>query len=114
MKKKLHFYCDHCGSEVPQNAKECPECGRSFASVRCPFCGFIGEGDLFKEGCPGCGYSAPGTSGTNAGEPLASPQPQKQKIASQASSIETLPLWVYIVTGLIFLGVLAVLYYSIN
>ena len=24
------FFCDHCGAEVPSDAKKCPECGESF------------------------------------------------------------------------------------
>jgi RNA polymerase subunit RPABC4/transcription elongation factor Spt4 len=26
------FFCDHCGAEVPADAKKCPECGEPFES----------------------------------------------------------------------------------
>jgi predicted RNA-binding Zn-ribbon protein involved in translation (DUF1610 family) len=115
-KEKPLFFCDHCGSEVSQEATECSQCGRSFASVRCPICGFIGEGKIFNQGCPNCGYSEPsGTSEPKEREPLGSFYHQKQKSASQhISSLELLPIWVYILTGIIFFGVLAVLYLSIK
>ena len=59
------FYCDNCGAEVGQNDPECPKCGRKFASVLCPACGFSGEESLFDNGCPECGYQVlPGKGGT--------------------------------------------------
>ena len=55
--RKAKFFCENCGAEVPQNAKFCRNCGRFFASVRCPSCGFIGIADSFSKGCPSCGYA---------------------------------------------------------
>jgi len=71
---------------VPLDAKNCPACGKFFASVRCPKCGFAGEEGLFKDGCPICGYSA-----TPGGKPAAwSPSPAPRRAGG-------LPFWVYLV-----------------
>lgn len=51
------FYCENCRKEVKPNARVCPHCGRFFTAVKCPMCGFTGEGKLFALGCPNCGYS---------------------------------------------------------
>ncbi|MDR0540395.1 MAG: zinc-ribbon domain-containing protein [Spirochaetaceae bacterium] len=59
MKKQPRFFCDNCGAEVPKTANSCPRCGRFFASIRCPKCGFSGGNDTaFSNGCPRCGYSS--------------------------------------------------------
>ena len=99
MGKKMHFFCESCGAEVPRDAKNCPKCGRYFASVRCPACDFIGEEALFKGGCPVCGYSS-GASSESAGSPRF---PESKKSAGP------LPLWVYILTAAAFTGVFAAL-----
>lgn len=52
------FFCDNCGAEVPLEAHACPQCGRSFSSVRCPRCAFAGPPRSFASGCPACGYAA--------------------------------------------------------
>jgi len=57
MGKKPRFFCDNCATEVGHNVKNCPRCGRVFASVRCPSCNFVGDDDTFAQGCPVCGYS---------------------------------------------------------
>ncbi|MDR2518901.1 MAG: hypothetical protein LBD13_05745 [Spirochaetaceae bacterium] len=97
-KDKLRFYCDKCGFEVPQDAEECPECGCSFAAVRCPVCGFNGELEIFSKGCPQCGYSAPPPEAPPAEAPPPRPllRPQPSPLAA------ALPLWVYIVTAAVF------------
>jgi hypothetical protein len=82
------FFCDHCGAEVGRKAGKCPRCGRFFGSVRCPACGFTGDEGRFKNGCPSCGYSSPGSVGAGKKEnPAAGP----------------LPLWVYLVSILALL-----------
>jgi predicted RNA-binding Zn-ribbon protein involved in translation (DUF1610 family) len=94
------FFCENCGAEVPRNAKNCPKCGRFFASVRCPSCGFTGEEALFKGGCPVCGYSAPPGTGKIL------PWPGKKKIPAG-----TLPVWVYVTAVLALIVVLGTLVY---
>jgi hypothetical protein len=53
---KLRYFCDGCGKEVPRNSKRCPSCGKFFAAVQCPSCGYQGEAGDFDAGCPRCGY----------------------------------------------------------
>jgi len=98
MNKKPRFFCDNCGTEVAQNAKACARCGRFFASVRCPSCGFVGSDKVFSGGCPSCGYSAPPPS---AGLPV---RPPEQKIPARP-----LPIWVYLLSICAFIAVCAVL-----
>ena len=65
--KDAKFFCESCGSEVSNNAKFCPTCGKFFAAVRCPKCGRTGTNDDFKDGCPTCGYAVnPGAGGRNS------------------------------------------------
>jgi hypothetical protein len=71
-------------------------------------CGFTGEVEVFDTGCPNCGYSAPE-------KPSEKPQsPDSPEKTSAHQAVEALPLWVYIVTGIVFLGVLALLYYALS
>ncbi|MDR2534840.1 MAG: zinc ribbon domain-containing protein [Treponema sp.] len=114
MKEKPRFYCDNCGSEVPQDARGCPECGRSFGSVRCPVCGFTGDVEIFESGCPGCGYSNQSDIKDKPSKPKIpkTPAPKKQNPSEGAFS-HTLPFWVYIVTGIVFVVVLIMLYFSV-
>ncbi|MDR2149521.1 MAG: zinc ribbon domain-containing protein [Spirochaetaceae bacterium] len=109
------FFCDNCGTEVPQESEVCPQCGRGFSSVRCPICGFVGEVASFKEGCPSCGYSA---ASEEKKMPLG-PQTKLPVLQAERSvhlnsagdyNIWSLPLWVYIVTGLALLTVCIALY----
>lgn len=50
------FYCDNCGEKVSPDQERCPGCGRFFRAVKCPVCGYSGEGGEFLKGCPVCGY----------------------------------------------------------
>lgn len=92
------FFCDHCGAEVPRNARRCPSCNRIFSSVLCPKCGFSGAERLFAAGCPVCGYSA-------------IPQNDELRVSSgdrvPLQSAGPLPLWVYALTALALLAVAA-------
>ncbi|MDR2480343.1 MAG: hypothetical protein LBD48_13685, partial [Treponema sp.] len=80
-------------------AKACPQCGRFFASVRCPACGYSGEDRAFAKGCPACGYSAPQQAAVPHREPKVPAGP--------------LPLWVYLFSIVALLAVFAVLYFGI-
>lgn len=50
------FYCQNCGEEVPIDADHCQKCGKEFASILCPECGYSGASNKFENGCPKCGY----------------------------------------------------------
>jgi uncharacterized membrane protein YvbJ len=99
------FFCENCGVEVKRNSKTCPRCGRSFANVLCPACGFVGEGSLFSAGCPVCGYTA--------GSPAASkskPELKAEKTAPQKIAAGSPPAWAYLLALLALAGVLALLF----
>jgi len=98
------FFCENCGAEVPRDEEKCPKCGKYFASVRCPVCGFIGETAQFKGGCPACGYST------------AKPPPKfgnKKNFSDNKKAAGALPFWVYILTAAAFTAVLAALFFVI-
>jgi predicted RNA-binding Zn-ribbon protein involved in translation (DUF1610 family) len=103
--KQSRFFCENCGAEVSRNAKTCPRCGKSFASVRCSACGFTGEEGLFRTGCPVCGYSP-------------SPQPGEGRIPQTPFPGEeragSLPVWVYILTGAALAAVGAVFFITLR
>jgi predicted amidophosphoribosyltransferase len=93
------FFCENCGGEVKRNSKACPHCGRPFANILCPACGFAGEERLFSAGCPVCGYTA--------GSP--DPKPKKQQPTPQKIAAGSPPAWAYILAILAFVGVVALL-----
>jgi predicted amidophosphoribosyltransferase len=95
MGKKPRFFCDNCGEEVGRNDKTCPHCGRFFASIRCPKCGFSADDASFKKGCPACGYSVP---------PGSAAYSQGEKVPAGK-----LPLWVYILSVCAFIAAVALL-----
>jgi ssDNA-binding Zn-finger/Zn-ribbon topoisomerase 1 len=113
MGKKPRFFCDNCGAEVAMSAKSCPACGRFFASVRCPKCGFTGKDEDFVRGCPACGYSAaPSAVPNTAGE-----NPKRNVQWAKGHSGETagtLPVWIYFFAALIFICVLALVYNALR
>ena len=102
------FFCDNCGAEVPRDSKNCPKCGRFFSSVRCPYCGFVGDEALFINGCPSCGYSPIAEDDEDKGEVKV-----KKKKAREEYHMGSLPLWVYILTSAIFTAVLALLLFRV-
>jgi len=104
MKKKPRFFCDHCGSEVGSDVKTCPHCGRYFASVRCPSCGYSGPDEMFGGGCPMCGYSAPPSK----------PQKLKPIRAKENHYSDPPPIWTYIISVIILLLIIALLSYIIT
>jgi hypothetical protein len=56
---RARFFCDSCGAAVWAKADTCPACGKTFAAVRCPQCGYEGKPSDFVRGCVVCGYMAP-------------------------------------------------------
>ncbi|MDR0685640.1 MAG: hypothetical protein LBF83_11015 [Spirochaetaceae bacterium] len=98
-KKKPRFFCDGCGTEVASNTDSCPRCGKFFASIRCPRCGFSGDADTFSRGCPACGYSAP-LSNRAGSRQNRSPPPPPDSGATP---------WLYIVSIALLAALLTVL-----
>jgi len=74
--KPPRFFCNNCGTEVASGENRCPECGRYFSSVKCPRCGFSGEEQLFRDGCPVCFY--PSSKSAAPGKAHGKPAPPKQ------------------------------------
>ncbi|MDR2135412.1 MAG: zinc ribbon domain-containing protein [Treponema sp.] len=115
--KKPRFFCDNCGTEVDKTAKNCPVCGRFFASVRCPKCGFTGKEEEFAGGCPACGYSAAsgslggGSGGKFETKPARGAFRGRRRARGQ---VFTLPFWLYLVAALALICALALLYNSLR
>jgi len=106
LNKKPRFFCDNCGEEVDNDVRACPFCGRFFASVRCPKCGFSGEDKLFENGCPACGYS---TTGGTPKKPRKKPKAKKQPPPE-----EPLPAGVYVLTIIALIIVVALLSFLVT
>jgi len=109
MKKKPRFFCDNCGSEVGRDQKACPKCGRFFAAVRCPSCGYTGSDEMFQGGCPMCGYSAPPPDSKNV-----NPDKKKKNPSGSSGSAEPLPAWTYIISIIVLLALIALISYFIT
>jgi Zn finger protein HypA/HybF involved in hydrogenase expression len=104
------FYCDNCGTEVSQDEPFCPKCGRKFASIRCPACGFSGEEKLFDNGCPQCGYQVlPGKGGHRS-----SVRRGHKKTAYASTTEGALPAWVYFLTFAFFIFALSFLLFYMS
>ncbi|MDR1301877.1 MAG: zinc ribbon domain-containing protein [Treponema sp.] len=106
--KKIRFFCDNCGTEVAREEDACPECGRPFSSVRCPTCGFSGSLDDFQECCPACGYVV------YPQEQSAPKVPSRQAPPRYEYEGRSLPLWVYLITGLALIGMLTVVFLTLQ
>ena len=118
---KAKFFCENCGSEVPENAKVCKTCGKFFISVRCPECGATGSHEDFKDGCPRCGYAVNKTASAK------NRQAQKQKNAvnvlkrlrfvfhpKKIHAESALPLWIYVVTTTVLVAIVFAAYSCIK
>lgn len=97
-KRQPKFFCEYCGSEVRQNDKLCHHCGRFFASVKCPSCGFTGDSPMFRDGCPACGYAVTGN-----GPSL----PPKSAPKKKDAGTDPLPWWIYLAAILMLAGFVA-------
>jgi len=103
LKKKPRFFCDHCSQEVSSDIKACPNCGRFFASVRCPACNQTGPDSMFQNGCPLCGYSAPPAKHQNEKNPSPVQVP-----------LRSVPVWTYIIPIAVLFAIIALLSYLIT
>jgi uncharacterized membrane protein YvbJ len=100
------FICQHCGAAVKRDSKSCPQCGRPFANILCPACGFEGGERLFSAGCPACGYTSVRPV-TKAVAPKQEKGPQTDRTPRFAAG--ELPVWAYVLAILAFVGVLGML-----
>lgn len=100
MKGKPKFFCESCGTEVKQNDKICTHCGKFFASVKCPSCGYSGDSRAFRDGCPACGYAV-----------LAPADTSRALSSRKKKPVETdpLPVWIYIAALALLAGLVAMI-----
>lgn len=119
MNKQPKFFCENCNAEVRRDAVICPHCGRFFASVRCPSCGFTGTHKEFKDGCPSCGYAFTPDQQENKKDTTKKLKKKKFRIvqyvgheADARTDTDPLPLWVYGVV-LLLCAVLAAIFFLV-
>ena len=117
MNKQPKFFCENCNAEVRRDAVICPYCGRFFASVRCPSCGFTGTHKEFKDGCPSCGYAFTPDEQENKKNNTKKLKKKKFRIvqyvgheADARTDTDPLPLWVYGVV-LLLCAALAIIFF---
>jgi predicted RNA-binding Zn-ribbon protein involved in translation (DUF1610 family) len=102
MKKKPRFFCDNCGTEVSAQTDKCPRCGRYFASIRCPKCGFSGDEGVFDKGCPVCGYSNPLSKNKKEVRP-------DKNDGAPAAVAATVPSWLFVIAAAFLVLIFALL-----
>lgn len=57
-KESMMYICGKCAHEVERDAKVCPFCHANLNNIRCPYCGYVGAPEKFKnDHCPRCGRS---------------------------------------------------------
>lgn len=119
MDQRPKFFCENCGTEVRQQDRVCKHCGKFFASVKCPSCGYSGDSRVFRDGCPACGYAVPhdgftnfqgsrGGKGAFRGRSFNKGHPalgHKKKVGDA----DPLPWWIYLVSILFLIGLFALI-----
>ena len=122
---KAKYFCENCGSEVAANARCCPRCGKFFSSVRCPSCGHMGTVHDFKFGCPVCHYAMTedDINGTSGGGEKSGRDSRNKKSKSKVKSRSShsfapgkilgddVPAWLFIVSVIVLIGILALVVY---
>ena len=98
------FFCENCGKEVKRNATMCVHCGRFFASVKCPACNYTGLASRFSNGCPRCGYAVRKEGAKEVKE-------KKEVSSSQKTRYNSLPIWIYTIIFIFFLGVIFLFFF---
>ena len=52
-KENMMYICGKCAHEVERDAKVCPYCHANLNNIRCPYCGYVGAPEKFKNNhCP--------------------------------------------------------------
>lgn len=50
------YICGKCHGEIHKEDEVCPHCGVKLGKIKCPYCGFTGDANAFKnDRCPKCG-----------------------------------------------------------
>ena len=120
---KPKYFCENCGEEVAANARFCPHCGKFFAAVRCPSCGYMGSVNDFKSGCPRCHYAMSQEDIYGPGQVPSFLQDKKQKgkkakkekknklpkSRQQGASGSDVPTWLMIVSVIVLAGLIVAL-----
>lgn len=113
-KKSPRFFCDGCGREVDASDERCPSCGKFFASIRCPKCGFTGDQGVFLSGCPVCGYSAPKDGQDYKNKKTGLGQTERGFAGGEVSSANApLPQWLYILVCALVILTLTILLFHV-
>lgn len=122
-KNKAKFFCENCGTEVPENAKVCKQCGKFFSAVRCPNCGATGNASEFAKGCPLCGYGVNGSRSSQKDQH--SSLALKENFSFNTNGTDnrwtyhaphfikrdhSLPPWIYIITSCMLITLIIVFY----
>ncbi len=120
---KPKYFCENCGEEVAANARFCPHCGKFFAAVRCPSCGYMGSVNDFKNGCPRCHYAMSQEDIYGPGQVPSFLQDKKQKKGKKAKKTRSIasrkkqgniassdvPTWLLIVSLIVLIGLVIAL-----
>jgi len=107
--KKARFFCEYCDHEVKDDAKFCPYCGRFFASVRCPNCGYTGNHGEFSDGCPKCGYAMNGSSVKNELNKKKKKEYKNNSIKKEHHE-DALPFWIYLFSIALLIVLLLIIF----
>lgn len=114
--KQAKFFCENCGSEVPEKSKVCKTCGSFLFLLDAQN---VEQQELplnFKKGCTHCGYAnVPYAAApvSNSKEDIklsnASFFYNRNKVSSKKSET-SLPVWIYAITFVFFIGTLIAVY----
>ena len=96
------FVCENCGKDVPYNAQACSFCGRFFSGVKCPVCNASGRAELFKNGCPNCGYLTPKMANLNS--PYSSKGRKRKKMKKKGATT------FYLLFGMLLIMALSIIF----
>tara|TARA_B100001123_G_C14509885_1_gene709871 strand:+ start:20 stop:361 length:342 start_codon:yes stop_codon:yes gene_type:complete len=94
------FFCETCGAEVPLDVDNCPSCGSTFTSVKCPRCHHEGPSNTFAVGCPSCGLTPPG---------FTAPRPAPQIRSASLAPRRPPSLWLIAALSAVLVGLVMLL-----
>lgn len=98
------FLCENCGKDVPYNAEVCSFCGRIFSAVKCPVCKRTGRSEIFKNGCPTCGYLSPKMDNLEDTKPIEKIRTPKKNIKKKRKNES-----IYILLSILLIMIISVI-----